>query len=567
MKEKITRRDFIKESSKIAAVGLTGCGVLLEGCRSKREFDIVIKNGKVFDGTGHEAFLADIGISGSTIREVGKISGSKAKLVIDANNLSVCPGFIDAHDHTDIGLLVNPKAESHIRQGITTLISGNCGSSPFPIAEEIYGEVKENLKEQYQIELDWVDINGFLARLEKQGFALNYSTLVGQGDIRGAAMGFHDRPPKPEELEKMKFLVSENIKNGAIGLSSGLEYAPGSYAQPEEIIELCKVVAQHNAIYATHMRDEGDQLIESLEESIEVARRTGLHLQISHFKVAYSRNWHKIELALSLIEGAKKEGLSLFCDRYPYIAGATGLSFYFPLWARQGTTEEFLLRIKDPTLEGKLRAYTAEQEKKLGSWENVVISSVFTEKNRIFQGKSVSQGAKETGKNPFRFMRDLLIEEKNRVGMITFMMKEDNLKKILVHPLVGVGCDGSTLAPYGLLGKGNPHPRNYGTFPRIIGKYVREEKIISLPEMIRKMTSIPAHIFGFTKRGALKRGFFADIVVFDENRVIDRATWQEPHQYPEGIEFVLVNGQIVIQRGEHTGNLPGKTLKKKGISL
>ncbi|MCK4264668.1 MAG: amidohydrolase family protein, partial [Candidatus Aminicenantes bacterium] len=249
--------------------------------------------------------------------------------------------------------------------------------------------------------------------------------------------------------------------------------------------------------------------------------------------------------------------------RYPYIAGSTGLSFYFPLWAKQGTTEEFLTRLKDPTLESKLRAHTAEQEKKLGSWDKVVISTVISEKNRIFEGKSVLQGAKETGKDPYEFMRDLLIEENNSVSMVTFMMKEENLKKILAHPLVGVGCDGSARAPYGLLGKGKPHPRNYGTFPRILGKYVREEKIVSLPEMLKKMTSIPAEKFGFEKRGILQKEYFADIVIFDENRVIDKATWKEPHQYPEGIEYVLVNGQVVIKEGEHTENLPGKVLRKQ----
>lgn len=564
MTKSITRRNFLKKSSQIiSVVSLGGCGVLLKGCSSKQEFDIVIKDGHFFDGLGNEGFVTDIGIIGNSIKEIGKISSSKGKFVIDAKNLVVCPGFIDAHDHTDVGLLVNPKAESSIRQGITTLVSGNCGYSPFPIAEEVFEETKENLKEQYQVNLTWTDIKGFFSRLEKKGMALNYSSLVGQGTIRGVAMGFNDCPPKQEELEKMKMMVADNIKSGAIGLSSGLEYAPGSYAQAYEITELCSVVAQYQGVYATHMRDEGDKLLESLEETIEVARQTGISIQVSHFKIAYPRNWHKVDEALAKVEEAKGQGIEIFCDRYPYIAGSTGLSFYFPLWAKQGTTEEFLTRLKDPTLESKLRAHTAEQEKKLGSWDKVVISTVISEKNRIFEGKSVLQGAKETGKDPYEFMRDLLIEENNSVSMVTFMMKEENLKKILAHPLVGVGCDGSARAPYGLLGKGKPHPRNYGTFPRILGKYVREEKIVSLPEMLKKMTSIPAEKFGFEKRGILQKEYFADIVIFDENRVIDKATWKEPHQYPEGIEYVLVNGQVVIKEGEHTENLPGKVLRKQ----
>ncbi|MBL7083547.1 MAG: amidohydrolase family protein [Candidatus Aminicenantes bacterium] len=564
MKKNITRRDFLKKSSKaVAAAGLGGCGVLLKGCTSKQDFDLVIKDGYIFDGLGNEAFKADIGISGSFIQEIGKISSSSGKSVVDANNLAVCPGFIDAHDHTDMQLLVNPKAESSIRQGITTLVSGNCGGSPFPIAEKIYEEMKEDLKAFYQIDLTWKDIKGFFAKLEEKGMALNYSSLVGQGTIRGAAVGFNDRPPKEEELEKMKKMVAESIKNGAVGLSTGLEYAPGSYAKNDEIEELCRVAAYYGGVYATHMRNEGDYLLESLDEAIEVARKTGISLQISHFKIAYPRNWHKIDAALARVEKAKEEGISIFCDRYSYIAGSTGLSYYFPLWARQGTTDEFLARLKDPALDDKLRAHSAEEELKLGSWDKVVISSVVSEKNRQFEGKSVLQGAKEKGKSPYEFMRDILIEERNRVGMVTFMMKEENLKKILAHPLVGVGCDGSAIAPYGILGRGKPHPRHYGTFPRVLGKYIREEKIVPMPEMIKKMTSLPARKFGFTKRGSLEKGYFADLVIFDEDRVIDKATWTDPHQYPVGIEYVLVNGKIVIKSGEHTGSLPGKVLRKE----
>ena len=563
MNRPLTRREFLKSSSKIAAVSsLSGCAILLKGCSTRQEFDLVIKDGKVYDGLGSEPVIMDIGITGDMIFALGKISQTKGKSVIDANGLAVCPGFIDAHDHSDIGLLVNPKAESAVRQGITTLVSGNCGSSPFPVAEEIYEETKANLKDYYDINLTWMDIKGFFSKLEEKGMALNYATFVGQGTIRGAAMGFNDRPSKPEEMDKMKAMIEENLKQGAIGLSSGLEYAPGSYAQSDELIELCRIAADKGGIYSTHMRDEGDFLIESLEETVELARQTGIRIQISHFKIAYPRNWNKIDAALAAVENADKEGISIFCDRYPYIAGSTGLNYYFPLWARQGTTSEFLARLKDPTQESKLRAHSAEQETKLGSWDKVVIASVKTEKNRIFEGKSVLQGAQETEKDCFEFMRDLLIEEENNVGMVTFMMNEENLKKIISHPLIGIGCDGSALAPYGVLGRGKPHPRNYGTFPRVLGKYIREEKILSMPEMMKKITSIPAQNFGFSNRGAVKKDYYADIVVFDEARIIDKATWTDPHQYPEGIEYVIVNGKVVLQRGEHTGQLPGSILKK-----
>lgn len=564
MKKTITRRHFLKKSSKmVAAAGIGGYGILLQGCSTTRDFDLIIKGGHVFDGLGNEPQQADIGIKGGFIKAIGSLSATKAERAIDAKNLAVCPGFIDAHEHSDINLLVNPKAESSIRQGITTLVSGNCGGSPFPVADEIYEEMKKNLKELYQIDLTWTDIGGFFSKLEESGIALNYSSLVGQGTIRGAVMGFNDRPPSENELERMKSMVAENIEGGALGLSTGLEYAPGSYAKNDEIEELCRVAARYGGVYATHMRDEGDRLLESLDESIDAAKKTGVSLQISHFKIAYPRNWHKVDDALARVEKAKEDGVAIFCDRYPYIAGSTGLSFYFPLWARQGTTEEFLARLKDPKLENRIRSYLSEQEKKLGSWDKVVISAVVSEGNKKFEGKSVLEGAKETSKTPHAFMRDLLIEEKNRVGMVTFMMNEENLKKILAHPLVGVGTDGSAIAPYGLLHQGKPHPRHYGTFPRVLGKYIREEKILTLPEMLKKMTSLPAQKFGFMRRGVLKPECYADVVIFDKDKVIDKATWTDPHQYPVGIEYVIVNGKVVIERGDHTGNLPGRVLRKK----
>lgn len=560
----ITRRQFLRKSSSALAVAvLGGSSLLLKGCSTKKDFDLIIKGGIVFDGLGNEAIEADIGIKENLIQKIGKISTTKGNSVIEAKGLTVCPGFIDIHDHTSVELIVNPKAESAVRQGTTTLVSGNCGSSPFPIAKESYEEMKAILREEYGLDLTWDNIVGFFSKLEEQGMALNYSTLVGQGTIRGASMGLNDRPPTQEEVEKMKLMVEENINNGAIGLSSGLEYAPSSFAQSDEIIQLCQVASQLDGVYATHMRNEGDSLLESLDETIDVARQTGISVQISHFKIAYPRNWHKVDDALTRVDEANKEGISIFCDRYPYIAGSTGLSYYFPLWAKQGTTEEFLARLDDPSLEDKFRTHVSEQEKKLGSWDKVLIASVSSEENRRFEGKNVLQGANELEKDPFTFMKDLLIQEKNRVGMVTFMMKEENLRKILSHPLVGVGSDGSAITPYGPLGRGKPHPRHYGTFPRVLGKYIREEKIVPLAEMLKKMTSTPAEKFSLQKRGSLQEGFYADIVIFDREHVIDKATWTDPHQFPVGIGYVLVNGQVVIERGEHTSNLPGKVLRKQ----
>jgi N-acyl-D-amino-acid deacylase len=562
MNKPLARRAFLKQTARAAAlVGVAGCGPLLQGCVSKRNFDLVIKNGAVYDGLGGPSVKADIAIEGDVIRKVGRVRSRQARAVIDARDLAVSPGFIDVHDHSDVSLLVNPRAESLVHQGITLVVSGQCGSSPFPVAEATLEEEKEGIKTVYEIELDWKDIAGFFSRLEAAGIAMNYATLVGHGSIRGAVMGFGDRPPTSEELQRMALLVRESIQGGAFGMSTGLEYAPGSFARADEIVELCRAAA--GGVYATHMRDEGDTLLESLDEAIETARLSGIRLQISHLKAAYPRNWAKLGPALAKIEQAKNEGLDIFCDRYPYIAGSTGLSLYFPMWSKEGTADDFIRRLQDPALEPRLRAYLATQEEKLGSWDKVLLSSIPSEKNRHLQGKTVLEAASQAGKKPYDFMRDLLIEEKGMVGMIAFMMDENNLKKVLGHPLVGIGCDGSAVAPYGILSRGRPHPRNYGTFPRVLGKYVRDEKVVPAEQMIRKMTSLPASRFGFERRGAIRPDAFADLVIFDPERIADKATWVEPHQYPDGIEYVIVNGQIVIERGEHTGSLPGRVLRKR----
>ena len=563
MKHAISRRDFLGKTLKggaLAAAG--GCGVLLQGCDSKKDYDLVITGGHLVDGRGGPAYPADLGIVGRTIRRIGAIEAKRGRSVIEASGRVVAPGFIDLHDHSDTGLLVNPRAESHVRQGITTLISGNCGSTPFPVAEAIRDEMHANLFEEFGLELDWTDMEGFLSRLEKIGLAVNYATLVGHGTIRGAAMGFNDRDPSPEETAAMKRMVEDHMRRGAFGISTGLEYTPGSFARIEELTELCRVAAAFDGVHATHMRDEGDRLLESLEEVIEVSRRSGVSLQISHFKTAYPANWNKIDDALAAIEAAEKDGVALYCDRYPYTAGATGLSFNFPLWARQGTTDEFLARLRDPSLEASITAHLAEREKNLGSWDQVLISSVVSEKNKWVEGLSVLEAASKSERSPYALMRDLIIEERNRVGMILFMMTEENLARILAHPLVGVGCDASVRAPYGPLAQGKPHPRNYGTFPRVLGHYVREKKIVPLEEMIMKMTSRPAGKFGLGRRGVLESGSIADIVVFDPDRVVDRATWTDPHVYPEGIDDVIVGGEAVIAGGEHTGRLPGSVLRK-----
>jgi N-acyl-D-amino-acid deacylase len=561
--DQIGRRAFIKGAVKTAAVvTAAGGGVLLKGCTSAKEYDLLVSGGTVYDGTGGPPVRADVGIAGNSIKLVGKIPSSRARSVIKADGLAVSPGFIDVHEHTSTELLVNPKAESAVRQGVTTLVSGNCGDSPFPLTEAMFDEAAKSLLEDFGLEMTWRDARGFFGRLEKSGAALNYASFVGQGTVRAAAMGYGNRPATAAELERMKTLVRESMEGGTLGLSSGLEYSPGSFASTEEIIELCRVAVRSGGVYATHMRDEEEGILEAVDEAIRIARETPVRLQISHLKIGYPKNWYKFDDLLSRVDRANAAGVNLRCDRYPYVAWATGLNMFFPLWAREGPSQDFIARLKDASLQARLKAAVAEKEKDLGSWDKVLISNVATDKNRRFEGTNILEASRAAGLEPYEFMRTLLIEEDGRVGMITFGMSEDHLRRLLAHPLVGVGSDGQAVAPYGPLSRGKPHPRFYGTFARVLGRYVREEKVAPLEEMIRKMTSMPAGHLGFLRRGVLKTGWAADLVVFDPARVIDRATWTDPARYPEGIECVVVNGAVVVEKGDHTGRLPGRVLKR-----
>ena len=557
------RRRFLGTS---AAATAAVPSLLLQGCAANKDYDLLVSGGEVFDGSGTAGIEADVAVKdGRIVKIASNIPQNTAAEIIDAKGLAVAPGFIDVHTHTDHLLLINPNAESKIRQGVTTEIGGNCGSSLFPLSDADFEEQKRILKREYDFDLDWNDLNGFFGKLEAGGIALNFGTLVGHGTIRNAVMGQVDRAPLAEELAHMSRLVREHITAGAFGMSSGLYYAPGSFAKQDEMVVLCRELATFDAVYASHMRDEGDYVLESIDEAISTAQATGVRLQISHLKAQYPRNYAKISGALAKIEDAKNGGLNILADRYPYHASSTSLGSFFPRWAQTGSDEDFVNLLATKVRERELRDHISNIEEKLQSWGNVVISSVVTEKNRHLEGKNILGAAKEAGKPCYEFIRDLLIEEQNQVAMINFSMSEDNLKRVLSHPLVVIGSDGNSLAPYGVLGKGKPHPRSYGTFVRVLGKYVREEGVLTLPQAIMKMTSMSAAQFGLDSRGLLKEGFHADLAVFDPNTVIDRADWLNPHQYPAGMEYVVVNGRIVIEGGEHTGALPGRILKHAAV--
>jgi N-acyl-D-amino-acid deacylase len=563
MKKYISRRDFIKTSTQAGFVmGIAGTSFFTHN--PPEIYDLVIKNGKLVDGIQNNVRKADIGIRGERIQKIGKIDTAQAKTVIDATDRVVSPGFIDIHTHTDLELLVNSKAESKIRQGVTTELTGNCGGSAFPLKHPLPVD-KKRMAEKTGITIDWTDLEGYHRAMMSKGIAVNHGTLVGQGTIRGFVIGEDSKEPTPDELERMKKLVAEAMEQGAFGISTGLEYTPSGFASTEELIQLCKVAAKYGGFYATHIRSEDKNVLEAVAEAIHIAESAGLPLEIAHFKAVGRTNWWKMPKMIDLVERAAERGLSITADRYPYTAFSTGLTIIFPQWALDGGMEKLLERLKDKKIRLSMKGETIKKVRGYG-WENILISNVHKEKNKNLIGKTVQKIAAEKNKDPYELVCDLLVDEGQNVSHIGFGMSEENTELVLTHPLVMLGSDGSSLAPYGPLSEGQPHPRNYGAFPRFLGHYVREKKILSLPGAIKKVTSMPAAKMGLQYRGTLKKGNFADIVVFDPQTIVDKATFIDPHQYPAGIDYVLVNGKIVVDHDEHTGELPGKILYGPGKS-
>ena len=529
-------------------------------------YDLAILNGRIIDGAGNPWYYADVGITGGRIRSIGRLDGS-AREKIDVEGLVVAPGFIDTHSHSDEQLLVNPLAESKIRQGVTTEVIGNCGNSPAPFNRHTREEAKKLAGELgKKIDWDWLTFSQFLGKLQRNGIALNVAPLVGNAQIRTMVMGFDARKPTPSELSKMKALTAQCMEEGAFGLSTGLIYSPSCYAKTGEIIELCKVVAKYGGIYASHIRGEGDPLISSVREAIRIGREAAIPVQIAHHKAAGKRNWGKITRTLAMIQQARDQGIDVTVDVYPYTAGATGLDAGIPSWAHEGGTEKMLARLKDPKTRARIRR---EIKKGIPGWENLVgtagpenIQITFSERHRNYQGKRISELAKAQRKDPLEFIFDLLIEEKSTVGIVLFMINENDMRKVIASEFSVIGSDAGAQAPYGVLGKAKPHPRSYGTFVRVLGKYARDEGLISLPVAIRKMTSLPARKIGLWDRGLVRVGNWADLTIFDEDTVADKATYTNPHQYPEGIKYVIVNGKVVIEGKRHNKILPGKVLRR-----
>ena len=522
--------------------------------------DIIIRNGRVIDGTGNPWYRADVSITGGRIENVGQARGD-AVSVIDAQDMCVCPGFIDMHAHPDLTVLYKEVQDYKLRQGITTEVSGNCGFTAAPLNPETEEALKRYvafITPPAGVSWQWRTFAEYLDAVRGSGPATNQAPLVGHGTVRIAVMGFDQRAPTSDELQRMKELVAEAMEAGAFGMSTGLVYVPGAFAETSEIVELARVAGEYGGIYATHMRNEGANLLESIGESIEIGRQAGISVQISHHKAAGHANHGKVKESLTLLERTREEGLDVTADQYPYHASSTTLQAILPPWAQEGGVDQVIRRLQDSETRDKIRneLLTSLGETRSGAGlDNILVSSVATEANRRFVGMRITEIAEARNQDPVDAAFDLLVEESCGVGMVAFAMSEDDVRTVMAHPTTMIGSDG-------LYSPGNPHPRVYGTYPRILGRYVREEGLLSLEEAVRKMTSFPAQKLGLHNKGVLRPGADADVVVFDPKTVIDRATFEHSAQYPEGIEYVLVNGRISVDRGRFTGQTAGQVLSR-----
>ncbi|MCL5024204.1 MAG: D-aminoacylase [Nitrospirae bacterium] len=525
-------------------------------------FDLLIRGGKIYDGSGGAPFAGDIGLRQGTIAYVGpRLSLPRAGKVVPAEGLSVAPGFIDAHAHSEFTLLADNRAEGKILQGVTTEVNGNCGMSAAPLFGEAL-EHREKDLEELGIGQRWSTFGEYFRFLEQKGIALNFATLAGHGNVRGSVIGYADRQPDERESLAMETLLKAAVLDGALGLSTGLIYPPGIYAATEEIIGLARCIK--DCMYATHMRSESDELLEAVEEALRIGRESGIAVQISHIKTGGKNNWDKREGVVSLIEGARSEGVRATCDRYPYTAASTDLDAVLPSWAYAGGAEEEMRRLEDAETRDVIRDDILSRHPEDDYWESVVVSSVASEANRWMEGKTLACLSDEAGRRPADFLIDVLRREKLRVGAIFHSMNEDNLIRFLSLPYVMIGSDSSVRGTDGPTHRGKPHPRGFGTFPRFLGRYARDLNLMDVSEAVHKATMLPATTFGLTGRGRIRVGFWADLVVFDEGRIIDRATFEEPFLTAEGIAFVFVNGTPVVWEGSSTGALPGKILRNGG---
>jgi N-acyl-D-amino-acid deacylase len=558
---------FAAAAATLLALGLGPAGPPGPGA----SYDVVVRGGTVYDGTGAEGRRVDVGIKGDRIEAVGDLSKATAARVVDATGLAVAPGFINMLSWSTDSLIVDGKSQSELRQGVTTQIFGE-GFSMGPLSDKL----KEFMKSQqtdFKYEMPWNTLAEYLAYLEKRGISQNVASYVGATTLRTYVVGFDQRPPTAAELDAMRELVRKEMEAGALGIGSALIYAPGNYATTEELIELCKVAAKYKGKYISHMRSEGDKLLEAIDELIRISREAGLPAEIYHLKAAGKENWPKMDQAIAKIEDARRAGLKVSANMYTYTAGATSLDACVPPWAHDGGPDALIKRLKDPATRSKIAAQMHEPGKDwenlcllTGGPENVLLAGFGPDAMKPLTGKTLAEVAKMRGKDWVETAIDLNIESDASVGAIYFLMSEDNVKKQIKLPWVSFGSDAGSEAPEGVFLKSNPHPRAYGNFANVLGKYVREEKALTLPDAIRKLSSLPATNLGLDHRGFLMPGMYADIVVFDPATIAAKATYEKPQQYAVGVRDVFVNGVHVLKGGEPTGTPAGRALKGPGAT-
>jgi len=549
----------------MVAPHVTGRGRSALGHRGERA-NILISGGTVVDGTGAPARRADVAIRGDRIAAVGDLSSYAADAGVDAAGLVVAPGFIDMHTHSDLSLLINPRAESKLRQGVTTEVIGQCGFSPAPTPRARSEDVRAIFGPWARhVDWCWGGFGDYLDALRERRTSVNVVPVVGHTSCRVGVMGEESRAPSSAELAEMRSAVEAAMEEGAFGLSSGLVYAPGMFADTDEVVALAEGIAPDNGVYFTHIRGEADTLLDAIAEAIEIGRRAGTPVQISHLKAQSRENWGKVEAALAAIEKAREEGIDVTYDVYPYTAWNTGLGQLLPSWAREGGDEATLERLSDPGRRARIRSeIAAAAAADPGRWEQRLLASVDTEANRPLQGLTIAEIAARRDAAPEDVVIELLLEERCNASMVGFGMWEEDVRRALAHPLAMIGSDAAAVAPYGVLGKGHPHPRTYGTFARVLGHYARDEGVLSLEDAVAKMTSRPAARLGLADRGRIARDMAADIVIFDPDTIAARATYEEPHQYAGGVRYVIVNGMVELEGEEHRGRGAGRMLGRAG---
>jgi N-acyl-D-amino-acid deacylase len=522
--------------------------------------DLVIKNGKVVDGSGNAWFEADIGIRSGKIVQIGtNLDSDHTNTVIDATGLMVSPGFIDIHGHDDYMPFFDPFNKPKLLQGVTTVVSGNCGSSPFPVKSATASILKKYVSIPVDgFEVDWCTFEQFAQKLSSIELGTNLAYWVGHGSIRIAVMGMENREPTMAELELMKDLLAQCLIDGAYGLSTGLIYPPGVFSTIREIVELGKVLAKYGGIYVTHMRDESDRILEAMDEALRVGKEAGIPVHISHHKVSGVRNWGRSEETLRKIEQAREDGLDITADAYPYTAGNASLVTLLPPWVHSGGEEKIIERVKSKEQRAEIRRFIEGRNdwenwiRQIQGWDSILISYA---KNKELQGKTLLDIAEGLSKDPFDTLFDIVAEEGVQTSMIIFSMDEHDVDNIICHPYVSIGTDGSPDT-----GANLPHPREYATFPRVLRKYARERRLITVEEAVRKMTSLPAQRCGFTSKGLLREGFDADITIFNSKTIADEATYQNPQRGVKGIEYVIIDGTLAVAQGKLTGAKAGKLL-------